>query len=331
MAEILYNITDLGNLGGPLTIPYAINDNGQVVGVSDIAGGQDRAFLWDSTNGMTNLGTLGGDSSEALGINNNGQVVGSARNPVPNFRAFLWENETMSDLGTLGADWSRAYDINNNGQVVGYTSGDAFFWDSVGGMIDIGHLGGNYSWARAINDAGQAVGFSRNSNGKDRAFLWENGTMSDLGAMADSASGAYDINNSGQIVGGSGVGLPEQCRAILWDGVNGMVDLGGLGGDSGNAHGINDNGQIVGWSENSDYNGRAFVWDEGTMYELSTLIPPDSGWDYLSIAYDINNTGQIVGTGRIDGVIHPFILTPIPEPATLILFALGGLMLRKRK
>ena len=40
------------------------------------------------------------------------------------------------------------------------------------------------------------------------------------------------------------------------------------------------------------------------------MIPPESGWQ-LQEATDINDAGQIVGHGLIDGETHGFVLTPV--------------------
>jgi hypothetical protein len=42
----------------------------------------------------------------------------------------------------------------------------------------------------------------------------------------------------------------------------------------------------------------------------------------------INNLGQIIANDEFG---HAFLLTPIPEPATLSLLALGGLLLAHRR
>jgi uncharacterized protein (TIGR03382 family) len=55
----------------------------------------------------------------------------------------------------------------------------------------------------------------------------------------------------------------------------------------------------------------------------------------LETAVDINDSGLIVGTGRLNGRLAPFQLTPVPEPSTLTLAAVGAgafyLRLRRRR
>ena len=45
----------------------------------------------------------------------------------------------------------------------------------------------------------------------------------------------------------------------------------------------------------------------GGLRDLNDLIPPNSGW-VLKEARDINNSGDIVGYGSINGVNHAFLL-----------------------
>jgi probable HAF family extracellular repeat protein len=59
------------------------------------------------------------------------------------------------------------------------------------------------------------------------------------------------------------------------------------------AYAINEADQVVGES-----NTRAFLIEKGSIYDLNALIPANSGWT-LSIAYSINISGQIVGTGVV--------------------------------
>jgi len=43
--------------------------------------------------------------------------------------------------------------------------------------------------------------------------------------------------------------------------------------------------------------------------DLNTLIPKNSGW-YLECAQGINDAGDIVGFGTINGSTHAFLATP---------------------
>ena len=65
------------------------------------------------------------------------------------------------------------------------------------------------------------------------------------------------------------------------------------------------------------------------MIDLNTLLPTGSGWE-LAGAYGINDLGQIVGSGSINGQGHAFLMTPVPEPATILLVGCGSLILRKK-
>jgi hypothetical protein len=48
------------------------------------------------------------------------------------------------------------------------------------------------------------------------------------------------------------------------------------------------------------------------MVDLNALLPVNSGWNSLIVANAINNKGQIVGMGIINGDSHVFLLTPVP-------------------
>ena len=123
--------TDLGNLGGKTgqaggNIAYDINNQGQVVGNSDLPGDTTfHAFLWTRRTGMQDLGTLSGDvASLSISINDAGSVIGASLDANFNLRAFLWEKGVMSDLNTLIAGDSPLYlltgcSINSRGEITG--------------------------------------------------------------------------------------------------------------------------------------------------------------------------------------------------------------------
>jgi probable HAF family extracellular repeat protein len=131
--------TNLGNLGGETgqaggNIAYDINNQGQVVGNSDLPGDTTfDAFLWTRKTGMQDLGTLSGDvASVSLSINDAGSVVGASLDANFDPRAFLWEKGVMTDLNTLIAGDSPLYlltgcSVNSRGEITGLgltSSGD---------------------------------------------------------------------------------------------------------------------------------------------------------------------------------------------------------------
>jgi probable HAF family extracellular repeat protein len=111
-----------------------------------------------------------------------------------------------------------------------------------------------------------------------------------------------------------------------------MHDLGTFGGTGGNAFGINNKGQVVGDASTAGNAAQlAFLYSDGTMRDLNTLLTPGSGWT-LREADAINDNGDIVGWGtNPSGQIHAFLLTLVPEPGSFSLLLLGGAALLFRR
>ena len=88
-----------------------------------------------------------------------------------------------------------------------------------------------------------------------------------------------------------------------------MTDLGTFGFAASTAHAINDLGQVVGTVQPLSGNTLAFLFDRGDGILLNSLLPADSGWN-LTGAFDINNSGVIVGIGYHNGELRAYVLTP---------------------
>ena len=81
-----------------------------------------------------------------------------------------------------------------------------------------------------------------------------------------------------------------------------ITDLGVLPSDliSG-AFGLNDRGQVVGGSCDQNFNCRAFLWQNGVMIDLNTLVKPGSTPLHLVFGNDINSQGEIAALGFDQG------------------------------
>lgn len=329
-AEARYSITDLGIVNESIA-SVAINNSGLVALTTNFADDvhPNSVFLIDQGQ-TTQLNTLGGRWTFIAEINQQGVLAGSSETSTGSLHGVVYEDASLRDIGTIVPGGLSLSAINDSGIAVGETrqpsNNRAVIVTGPNDFTILGTLGGNYSSAFDINNLGQITGISFTGREFlptptvpfDEAFLYENGQMIGIGGLGGQVSYGYAINDLGQIVGQSS--LPNQeLHAFVWDKAGGMRDLGTPGLQSIATH-INNQGVIVGEVEVTPGNFRAAVFDELAGYRLlEDLIPADSGWDALGYATDINDLGQIVGTGAFHGQSRAFLLTPVPEPSTLAL------------
>lgn len=341
-----YNIIPLGKLTDnpdEITTVRSINDAGQIVGISqaneyDIGtpilyrpGEYDNAV--DLMPNQINTGTIWPVN------NNNGQIIGTRGFGFYNVVAIIFDesgqgNNTLIELTEFQESFILS--TNESGQIPGSTQSGALINSMLPHTItefDLPH-GYNFASAFAVNNAGQAVGrvFSVSTPTQQAAFF-EQGSTVCLGTSEGRNSNALAINNSGQIVGWV-ENEQGQHVATIFDstGQGDNISLVLLNGYQTRAFSNNDNGNVVGHSALEDgYTYVAgFLFDGTEMLDLQELIPKDSGWN-IDVAWDINNLNQIIGWGYLNGQQQAFLMSPIPEPATLTMLAIGALIIRRRK
>jgi probable HAF family extracellular repeat protein len=290
----IYDLIDLGTLGGTSAAGYAISNRGQAVGWATDIWGASRGFR-DEVVGTMNQNTAAWD------VNNAGTTVGVQYQNGQSYAA-VWSQNGSKLLSGAG---SAALGINESGQVTGMTgSGHVFVTGAKGeGMIDLGTMqGGNWSVGQSINASGQIAGYGM-SGGNFRAFRWTDGTFSTLGTLGGKNGYGMAINDAGWVVGHAQTTFGS-LHATLWTST-GIIDLGTLGGNSSYAYGINNRGYSVGYSLTAGGKERAFLYQDGVLYDLNDLLGDANGWE-LTHAFGINDDGQIVGQGLVNGQVRAF-------------------------
>lgn len=318
LAGPIYNVIDLGTLGGSSAQAFGVNASGVAAGSATTTSGYMVAIS-SSTAGIVDL-TINSSASEgtAAAINGAGTIAGTQ---FINGQAYasLWSNGAALSIGGAG---SYAMAINDAGQTAGMftasdgqghafvTSGNALDGST---LVDMGTLaGGDWSSAYGINSSGEVAGYGNTASGAFSGFTWTpGGGYSEIGTFGGANSYAMAINDSGQAVG-SAQTAGGWMNAFITNGSQ-LIDLGTLGGMNSYAYGINDQGEVVGYSNLAGSGDTdAFLYENGVMIDLNSLIDTP-GW-VLTQAYAINSSGEIVGTGMFDGVEHAFLAIDPPGP-----------------
>jgi|GEM_PF-3544990 len=307
----LYEITQLDppstNFGN-FSRATSINNDGVVVGDGSAMYTTDIMCIWTPGQPYPDQHYFHGyNRTTASGINDLGQYIGFGPKP-DGIHGFL----ISTDLG-LG----QANDINNSGQVVGWAhDGSYIYKDGVFDYLPTSYWG---SEANAINDSGVAAGYWYTNCTQDctvEICIFRNDSLILIGNPGGNYADATDINNRGQIVGWYCIGddCPEM-RGFIWE-EGAWTVIPTLGGTSSEANAINESGVVVGESRYTSGPGSAptaIIFDTiHGLRDLNALIPAGTGWALLA-ATDINDLGEIVGIGTINGISRGFILTPAVE------------------
>jgi probable HAF family extracellular repeat protein len=265
--------------------------------------------------------------------------------------------------------------INSSGQVAGYSTNFAFYhmllWSPTspngtsGSTVDLGDVPGHSQLSGGaigydINSQGQISGIGNQTNNLHGwAVLWSpntpNGATGSMIGLTNFTSYCGPINNMGQVVVEN---ESNNFHLLLWtptapNATTGtLTDIGHFSGSFLNyPYAINSTGSIAGYAQMTDNTFRAFLWEpnvangsSGTLYDLNTLLSPADAFNWtLQYAWDMNDRGQIVGNASYDpdgpgpaaAILHGVLLTPVPEPATSVLFICGfipfALMCERRK
>ncbi len=325
-AQQTFTIQDLGTLSATPSdevIARGINNRGHVLGQNRKTnpsgyGWQMRSFFWDGWQKHEIYPSATG-STWAGGLNDSDTCVGQDTVSGSRNLGYIWDQGVIrSDIDLGPHHWTYQRKINSRGVQGGDFYSDekwgivyqyhAYVRGPAGKWLDLGSLANNRSFFRDMNDHGAVVGTSGGLTGGALGFHWtySNG-MVDIGNLGGIHCGPRVIDNFGRIAGDS-TDTAGRLRPFLLEG-GVMVDVGTLGGDEGVVLGMNDYCVAVGATDNVGQVRLATLWKNGNIYDLNTLIPAGTGWN-LTGAQDINELGEICGTGWINGLQRTYKLTP---------------------
>lgn len=332
LGTVTYGVQAIAPPGAAMTGPAGQAPNGMLIGT-------DEAYVYNNGNladggflplgfsptGLTDAGTVTGQfllqvsvglqgTSYTQGYFYNGSGWFGIENP--------FANDSASSVG-----------MASNGSLVGNATtpsgtSHAIVWQSNGTWVDLNALASGYSniTAQSVNAAGVITG---SADGK--AFISNGTTITTLNDPASLSSTGNAISADSRVAG-SRVLSGGIERAFVTDSLGVINDLGTLGGLNSAALGLNSLGQVVGWSLNAAGQQRAFLYSNGVMTDLNTLLTLNGEW-LIQSAIAINQSGIILATAvNAFGEYRTVLLTPeVPEPSTHLLSLIGLAVLLGRR
>jgi probable HAF family extracellular repeat protein len=300
-----YTLSDIGTLGGPSAVAWAINNAGQVAGRSSNANLISRPFLWEKDAMFDLAPGFPSDSVSQVYLNNVGQVVFR----VTSIGTYLWEAGRA--LRTIGDGTEMRIDINDLGQVLL----NERLWHN-GTSVEVSALSDPPLNPSALNNLGHIAGSFEAPDGR-RPGLLIDGEVFEIGNFAGAGNGppVSDVNDLGQAA----------LSIYFWTGEE-VIELSELARCPVNAPVINNCGEMLiyahlscveeGWTTVGLYSPAA-----GTYRPMETLIDASLRW-YFTFVNDINDRGQIVGSGLTfvpdwGWMRRGFLLTPVPGDLNL--------------
>ena len=302
------------------------NESGQATYILSGSPGSD-GYWWD---GQTESKLETGTRTDAVGhsINDAGRIAGWVGTRSDR-RAAIWDSGELMVLSEFAGLESQGYAVNENGTVAGWFDTEdldsrLFTWDGV--VHEYGVLPSRSPRIRDVNNNLQIIGH-RGTTVRG-GWLWENNTFHALpDLVGGDDSSPRDINEGGVVVGNSWVG--PNLRAVKWVDKQVVSLPFPVNAIRTQAFAINDDGAIVGeaFFPETANEIAAMLWIGDDFYVLDDLVVNPGDFKLLN-ALEISESGRILAwAGTESRGTRIVVLTPIPEPATMLIVLFGLLVL----
>ena len=125
-------------------------------------------------------------------------------------------------------------------------------------------------------------------------------------------SWGIDLNDNGQVAGCFYEPSEDILKGFLAEPSGQIIEISNFFPDL-----ISNQGEIFGTYIYGKKKDELAVWKDGEMVDLKDLVNmvDDKGnvWDSIKEIVDVNNSGYVIGNGKIKGVRHGFLLKPISQ------------------
>jgi hypothetical protein len=345
-AAPLYTVFDLRPSGFENSYAQAGAKGKQVgSGQGPVTAGAPHALVWSGTAASkVDLHPAGYYQSYLYGTDGVQQVgYGIGPAPITERHAMVWNGTAASavDLNPAGFEVSDAYGVRDGRQVGNGRPNTsdlrhALLWSgTAASVVDLNPPGGGYSFARAIGGAGGAV---QAGVADGHAGIWS-GTAASFVDLNPTGYGFSDIyaTTGAQHAGTGNLLGDDQAHALYWPSSSrlGVIDLHPAGFTFSFAEGMNENQQVgIAVIAATDVE-HAIVWSgtAASAVDLHAFLPPTLALG-RSIAYGIDEKGNIFGRAEAPDGDHAVMWVALPEPSSgaglVTVTVLAGLLRRPR-
>jgi hypothetical protein len=311
---------------------FGLNDLGQVVGARHTPGGPNYTSFRYVNGEYHDFAAPGYSANFQTAINNVGMSVGFVANLSQGGSQGFWHDGQsygiLPDPG--GAGGTVAVDINDRGSILLDSIisgvGTKLFMYRDGVATQILPVDGEFVYNESVemNERDEVVGIEWDNHFTDHnVFYWS--PTSGLKTWRNGKNYFLAINDHGTIAGRYFKGYEDQDAAIWRNGIYTRIPIRGW------ARAITNDDTV--WMD-GDSSTDVFRWRDGKIEHVRDLIGDWGGYSHYRII-DANEAGQVlVSANPITTSDQDYlILTPVPEPGTLIAISAGifGVAASRRK